>query len=386
MKLYKIKNVIVYGCHVDTYTILDNDFCPIIEPTMFLAHIAQKNSSNESVRAYGNDLLKFFRELSEVNGTSGILGHDFRDVTDSEMNAYLNAYLRKKHGLKLRSIKRHIATLGSFYDYAYAHGWVAERKKFSFAVRSDEVKTSELEGITKQLTLEYMSKDDLKTLLDCVPSNNHFNCKRDQLALMLGYYANFRTHELVHPNNLRISDLEELITLDERGIPSITKPMKIYGKGNKVRSVRVWPELVQPLYEFLKIAKRVGAKKHLMCRQDGKPLINEGHGTQTFRRAVTNLLLKGELSQQDADLWKHRHFHGLRKCYATNAVTYCYREGYDKRTFVTQWMGHADFSTTEVYIYFEALISHRVLDNKEIDMKKVVKGSQSEDFYKKIIK
>ncbi|WP_417436640.1 tyrosine-type recombinase/integrase [Idiomarina abyssalis] len=377
----KIKNVMTNGVQNDTYAILKGRVHIIIEPTMFLAHISQK-SSKESVRAYGNDLLKFFRELLEVSSTAGLIGYDFRDVTDNEMNAYLNAYLRRKHGLKLKSINRHIATLRSFYDYAYSHGWMAERKDFSFSVRSDEVKTSELEGITKQFALEYMSKDDLKTLLESVPTNNLFNCKRDQVALMLGYYANYRTHELVNSNNLRIKDLEELITLDERGIPSITKPMKIYGKGNKVRSVRVWPELVQPLYEFLQMSKRVGAK-HLICRQDGTPLITEGHGTKNFRRAVISLLLKGELSLKEANLWKLRHFHGLRKCYATNAVTYCHREGYDKRTFVTQWMGHADYSTTEVYIYFESLINHRVLDNEEIDMEKVIKASQSEGFYKR---
>jgi len=377
--LQRIKNVIISGIQIDTYAILEDRVYPIIEPTIFLAHIAQKSFSSETVRAYGNDLLMFFRELSEVNGTNGFLGHGFRDVTDNEMNAYLNAYLRRKHGLKLKSINRHIATLRSFYDYAYSHGWIAERKNFSFLVRTDEVKTSELEGISKQLTLEYMSKDDLKTLLESVPTNNFFNCKRDQLALMLGYYANFRTHELVHPNNLRVRNLEELIILDERGIPSITKPMKIYGKGNKVRYVRVWPELVQPLYEFLKMAKRIGAK-HLMCRHDGTSLITEGHGTKAFRKAVTSLSLKGELSIEEAELWKQRHFHGLRKCYATNAVTYCYREGYDKRTFVTQWMGHSDYATTEVYIYFEALLNQRTLTNNEIDMRKILKGYQSKDF------
>jgi site-specific recombinase XerD len=379
LKLQRIKNVIISGIQIDTYAILEDRVYPIIEPTIFLAHIAQKSFSSETVRAYGNDLLMFFRELSEVNGTNGFLGHGFRDVTDNEMNAYLNAYLRRKHGLKLKSINRHIATLRSFYDYAYSHGWIAERKNFSFLVRTDEVKTSELEGISKQLTLEYMSKDDLKTLLESVPTNNFFNCKRDQLALMLGYYANFRTHELVHPNNLRVRNLEELIILDERGIPSITKPMKIYGKGNKVRYVRVWPELVQPLYEFLKMAKRIGAK-HLMCRHDGTSLITEGHGTKAFRKAVTSLSLKGELSIEEAELWKQRHFHGLRKCYATNAVTYCYREGYDKRTFVTQWMGHSDYATTEVYIYFEALLNQRTLTNNEIDMRKILKGYQSKDF------
>lgn len=191
--------------------------------------------------------------------------------------------------------------------------------------------------------------------------------------------AYFRTSELVHPDNLKISDLEKLIILDEYGNPYISKPMKVYGKGNKVRSVRVWPELVQPLYEFLKMAKRTGSK-YLMCRQDGTPLITEGHGTKVFRKTVMNLLLRGELSVDEAELWKQRHFHCLRKCYATNAVTFCYREGYDKRTFVTQWMGHADHATTEVYIYFEATLHHRTLTNNEIDMRKVLKGYQSKDF------
>ncbi|WP_417529009.1 tyrosine-type recombinase/integrase [Marinomonas shanghaiensis] len=379
LKLHLIKDVPLSGCEVDTYAILEDGYHPIVEPTIFLAHIAQKSPSKQSVRAYGNDLLKFFRELSQVNGAKGILGHDFRDVTDSEMNTYLNAYLRNKHGLKLRSIKRHIVTLKSFYDFAYFHGWISERKNYSFIVRTDEVKTSELEGISKQLTLEYMSKDDLKTLLDSVPNNNLFNCKRDQLALMLGYYCNFRTHELVEEDNLRVSVLEKLITLDERGIPSITKPMKIYGKGNKVRSVRVWPELVQPIYEFLKMAKRVGAK-HLMCRQDGTHLITSGHGTNVFRDAVTSLRIKGDLSLEEAELWMQRHYHCLRKCYATNAVTFCYREGLDKRHFVTNWMGHKNHETTEIYIYFEALLNQRTLAGNEIDMSKILKTYHSSDF------
>lgn len=378
MKLHRIKKIIVNGCEVDAYAILKSGVHPIIEPTMFLAHMAQRGSK-ESVRAYGNDLLKFFRELSEVNGTSGILGHDFRDVTDNEMNAYLNAYLRRKHELKLRSINRHIVTLRLFYDFSYYHGWIAERKNFSFIVRTDEAKTSELEGISKQLTFEYMNKEELKKLLDSVPKNNLFNYKRDQLALMLGYYCNFRTHELVEDDNLRVSYLEKLITLDERGIPSITKPMKVHGKGNKVRDVLVWPDIVQPLYEFLKMAKRIGAE-HLMCSKDGTALITTGHGTKVFRDAVSNLRIKGGLSLEEAELWMQRHYHGLRKCYATNAVKYCYGERYDPRTFVTQWMGHTDYATTEVYIYFEALLNQRTLAGNEIDMSKILKAYYSNDF------
>ncbi|AWX99438.1 hypothetical protein A8139_05075 [Marinomonas primoryensis] len=377
--LHFIKDVKIGGIEIDTYAVLRDGVYPILEPSVFLTYIAQKSFSRETVRAYGNDLLMFFRELSEVNGTNGILEHNFRDVTDNEMNAYLNAYLRMKYGLKLRSIKRHIATLRSFYDFAYFHGWIAERKNFSFIVRSDDVKTSELEGISKQLTLEYMTKDDLKTLLDSVRNNNFFNCKRDQLALMLGYYCNFRTHELVEKNNLRVSYLENLITLDERGIPSITKPMKVHGKGDKVRDIRVWPEIVQPLYEFLKMAKRVGAK-HLMCRPDGTPLTTLGHGTNVFRNAVTGLRIKGDLSLEEAELWMQRHYHGLRKCYATNAVTFCYKEGKDKRHFVTNWMGHKHHETTEIYIYFEALLNQRTLAGNEIDMSKILKTYHSSDF------
>ncbi len=374
ISLFRLENLVLSGVEVNSYAMvrLENEMEILIEPTMFLAHISLKSSSLDSVRSYGNDLLKFFRELDNANEIDGILSHDFRDITDAEMNAYLNAYLRGKYALKLSTINRHIASLKSFYDYSYAYGWISENKNFSFSIRKEEIKTSELEGITKRISQEYMCENDFNFLLDSVVKTNNFKNKRDKLALMLGYYVGFRSGELVNENNLRVDYIESLIYFDEKGRPTINEPMRIIGKGGKVRKARVCPEIVQPLYDYLKMVKAVGGE-YLICKKSGERLVDPKFGSDLFRDTVDQLLLTGRVSKEEAVLWKLRHYHCGRKCYATNNVTFCYRPdvNLDQRVHVTKWMGHSDPKTTEVYIYFEALLYQRNNIFNKIDLSNI---------------
>ena len=375
IKLFPLENLEISGTKVNTYAMIqvDDEIEIIIEPTLFLSYLSLEYGSQETVRGYGRDLLKFFRELKGVYSSNGTLGQDFREVSNDQMNAYINAYLRQKEGLKLATINRHISSLKAFYDYIYTNGWMSERKDYSFSLRKDAIKTSELEGIATKLTQEYMDETEFKKLLDSVPTTNHFKNKRDRLALMLGYYVGFRSGELVNPYNLRVDYIEDLIVVDDHKVPRIEKPMRILGKGNKERKARVSAEIVQPLYEFLRIAKKLGAT-HLMCKLDGSPLKDRKFGTDLFRDTADLTLLSGNLSPEEAEQWIMRHFHCGRKCYATNSVTYCYHPNIqlDHRTHVTNWMGHSHPKTTEIYIYFEALLHQRHKILKEMDFSKML--------------
>jgi integrase len=182
------------------------------------------------------------------------------------------------------------------------------------------------------------------------------------LALKLGYYAGFRTHELVHPDNLQIKALKKLLPKQKSWTPkSINLPVKGKGsKGGKLRIVRIEVPLVEALYKFL-----WGRAKHittsLMSSPKGVPLKDINYGTYLFKQCINSFLAKSkeniDWSREDFEIWDQKTYHQLRACFATNAVKLCREHGWDVRTNVTQWMGHNHYSTTEIYIFYDAVLN-----------------------------
>ena len=74
------------------------------------------------------------------------------------------------------------------------------------------------------------------------------------------------------------------------------------------------------------------------------------------------------MSDEEVQLWLDRSYHILRKCFATERVSFCYEIGLDPRVFVPQWMGHEEFKTSEIYIFFDALLNNRVRVLKDLSL------------------
>ncbi len=365
-----------YGRSISFHCVIDDKGVPIFAPTMFLFDSAIEGSKQTTTRSYASDLGQFFSILENTYGADGGLGQDYREVTEAQMSAYLHSYLKQQKKLKDKSIKRHIASIQGFYDFCYKKGFMKNKADFSYSFGDDDIKVSFIEGMNINLHKQYMNELTFKNdILGNLATTNPFIHERDALALKLGYYAGFRTHELTIADNLSTNKLRQILPYKKNWTPE-TVELKVRGKGSgnsgKLRSIMIDVDLTKSIYDFL-WGKAKHIKTTLMSTPNGTPLKNPSHGSSLFRECVNNFLSKKHLktlSAQQFNLWQDRGYHDLRKCFATNSVSLCYKLNIDPRVFVTQWMGHSDPKTTDLYIFYDAVLNDRPKIISELSLEK----------------
>ena len=363
------------------YCIVDDSGIPIFAPSMFLFHLAKKGKSSRTVRGYAFDLEKFFTVLEESKLADGGFGIDYREVSDKQMSGYLNGYLKQICQLKDKTIDRHIAALSGFYKYTYKQGLLSEKTNYTFTYGEEEVKVSALQGLTTALHETYFNESEFKSvLLANIDTDDPFYKERDKLALMLGYHAGFRTEELIIESNLDVAKLKKLLPYQKVRVPkAITLP--ILGKGGKTREAQLTVAGTTAIYNFL-WGRAKNVKTNLMCSKVGKPLIYTGHGTELFRDCIKSYYAKVRISEDERKQWAARKYHTLRKCYATNMVEYCIDLGLDPKVWVTQWMGHEDPDTTDIYIFYDAVLNKRQNTLNDLNLQKSAFASLYKNKYK----
>lgn len=343
---------------LDFYLVMSNKGVPLFAPCMYLFELAKRGIKPKSIRAYSFDLAKFFTALEHTKSVTGIVGRDYRDVNDLQMTAYLDGLLKKELNLSDKSIERHITTLSGFYKFSYEYGLMSNHMSFSFKYGTEEEKMSVMQGHTTKLHATYIDENAFKVLLENIPAKDPFIRERDRLALILGYCGGFRTSELVWEDNLGVTKLRKLLPEEDIRLPKAIK-LKVLGKNSKTREVQLTVDATTAIYDFLWGAAR-DIKTTLMCHKSGQPLKDVGYGTTLFSSCVKHYLAKKCLEEDEISSWLVRSYHVLRKCYATNSVGFCYRSGLDPRVFVSQWMGHSDPKTTEIYIFYDAVLNQRL--------------------------
>lgn len=368
---------------LDFKCVVDDAGIPIFAPSMYLFHLAKTGQAKTSIRAYSFDLTKFFTVLEHTENVQGIYGIDYREMTDEQMSRYLHGYLKVQLQLKDSTVERHIASLTGFYQFAYSHGLMDTFPHFTYSYGDEETKTSIMQGLTTKLHETFMDEETFKeVVLANFTTKDPFLRERDELALLLGYHAGFRTEELVIEGNLCVKKLKKLLPKEkEKRVPRAIK-LDVLGKGDKTRSVQLTVKGTTAIYDFL-----WGRAKHikttLMCNKKGKPLSYESYGTELFRGCINTYLAKTTLNEDEVKTWQERRYHTLRKCYATNMVMFCQETGQDPRVFVTQWMGHEDPETTEIYIFYDAVLNKRLKVMNDLNLQKAVFGQLYHKKYKK---
>ncbi len=365
--MIKVKRVwnYEYGARkLNFYCLIDENGIPLFEASMFLFKECIKGMAENTTRGYGNDLKSFFSMLNKSLG--GI--DNYKVISDSQMNGYLNGYLHQKKGLKSATIIRHIAAINRFYAFCYENGFIDRKACFSYSYADGSGAETMMKGMTTRLHRTYLNRSTFEeVILGSIVTKNPFLKERNELALKLGYYGGFRAGELVLYGNLNASKLRKLLPKQEkRTIQSIE--INVRGKGNKLRTVRLDLALTEALYNFI-----WGRAKHItdsiICDKSGKPLVNISYGSQLFRECKNNFLSSCTLPDSEYKRWEERSFHLLRACYATNMVTFCVEVGLDPRVFVTQWMGHSSPKTTEIYVFYDAVLNHRLKVLEELSLK-----------------
>ena len=270
--------------------------------TAFIRHCQSiRKLSPHTVRAYELDLGRFCQFL----GRRGTVGGCDKSV----IHDYVR-HLFDVRALKEASVKRHLATLRSFFR------WLEEDdQEIEDPFRGARIRIR----MPKRLP-RVIARADLRRLL--------LHEQPHTFADLTGYVAT----ELLFATGMRVSELAGLL---DGAVDVDDGTITIIGKGNRQRRVFVPDELKSLLRDYRTARDRAasGADTFLVNTR------GEAASPQMIRRLVR---LHGERSEVRDRITPHMFRHSV--------ATYLLEEGVDIR-YVQRLLGHRSISTTEIYTH-----------------------------------
>jgi len=313
---------------------------PVVERfTGFLA--AERNASEETVRAYRREvesLQRFLREASDAGDAEPV---DWAKVTAADLRRFFSrqfAARRADTGEKIRpaTAARKVSAVRTFLGFLVAQG---------------EIDANPAVGIpaprrTMRLP-EFLPVDEMEDFLRGLPDGNPGE-KRDVAIL-----------ELLYSSGLRVG---ELCSLRMRDVSVESSTVRVTGKGRKVRVVPVGGKAVRALEVYLAVRPAVsgagfrsGMDEPLFLNLRGSVGKETGRGISP--RSVARILRERLDARGDAS-GRHLSPHGMRHSFATHLL----ESGADLRA-IQEMLGHASLSTTQRYARVN--VSHLVRTYEE---------------------
>jgi len=270
--------------------------------TAFLRHCRSiRKLSPHTIRAYELDLARF----------SQFLGR--RAAVASCDKTVIHNYVRHLfdvRALKESSVKRHLATLRSFFHWLEEDGGGVD----------DPFRGARIRIRTPKRLPRVIARADLRRLL--------VHERPDSFADLTAYVAT----ELLFATGMRVSELAGLL---DSAVDVEDGTITIIGKGNRQRRVFVPEELKALLREYRVVRERgvVEAETFLVNSRGAAA------SPQMIRRLIR---IHGERSAVRDRITPHMFRHSV--------ATYLLEEGVDIR-YVQRLLGHRSISTTEIYTH-----------------------------------
>ena len=270
--------------------------------TAFIRHCQSiRKLSPHTIRAYQLDLARFCAFL----GKRAAVGACDKGVIHEYVRHLFDA-----RALKEASVKRHLATLRSFFRWLEEDGQPVE----------DPFRGARIRIRTPKRLPRVIARSDLRRLL--------VHERPQAFADLTGYVAT----ELLFATGMRVSELAGLL---DTAVDVEDGTITIIGKGNRQRRVFVPDELKSLLRDYRTARDRAPSSAETF-------LVNsrgEAASPQMIRRLVR---LHGERSSVRDRVTPHMFRHSV--------ATYLLEEGVDIR-YVQRLLGHRSISTTEIYTH-----------------------------------
>lgn len=270
----------------------------------------ERNYSEETVKAYQNDICQFekFGEEKSVEVTPG-------DVDSGLVREWMVSLMEE--GYTPASVNRKLSALRTYYKYLLRQG----------VVSADPLR--KVSGPKKRKVLPvFLKENEMDRLLDDVDFGEGFKGCRDRLIIEMFYVTGMR--------------LSELIGLDDSDVDFSASLIKVTGKRNKQRLIPFDEELKNGMREYLKL--REGTVPHVsdafFVRETGERL----------SRHIVDDLVEKNLSK--VVTVKKRSPHVLRHTFATMMLNHD-----AELAAIKELLGHESLATTEIYTHttFEEL-------------------------------
>ena len=291
--------------------------------TAFIRHCQSiRKLSPHTIRAYALDLARFTQFLGK------------RAAVASCDKTVIHNYVRHLFdvcALKESSVKRHLATLRSFFRWLEEDGAEIE----------DPFRGARIRIRTPKRLPRVIARADLRRLL--VHERPH------TFADLTAYVAT----ELLFATGMRVS---ELATLLDSAVDVDDGTITIIGKGNRQRRVFVPDELKSLLRDYRTARDR--------CASSADTFLVNSRGCAASPQMIRRLVrLHGERSSVRDRVTPHMFRHSV--------ATYLLEEGVDIR-YVQRLLGHRSISTTEIYTHVaDAALKVRITERHP---RKVIAG------------
>ena len=271
--------------------------------TQFIRHCQSiRKLSPHTVRAYELDLARFSHFLGRRAAVA---------ICDKSVIQNYVRHLFDVRSLKEASVKRHLATLRSFFHWLEDDGEEVVEDPF----RGARIRIR----MPKRLP-RVIARSDLRRLL--------LHDRPHTFADLTAYVAT----ELLFATGMRVSELASLL---DSAVDVDEGTITIIGKGNRQRRVFVPDELKSLLRDYRIVRDR--------CPSTAETFLINSRGDAASPQMIRRLVrLHGERSAVRDRVTPHMFRHSV--------ATYLLEEGVDIR-YVQRLLGHRSISTTEIYTH-----------------------------------
>jgi site-specific recombinase XerD len=370
---------------LNSYTAVIADYdSAVIHPaaTAFLINKTLTGNKIRSVKKYASIIKSLINEISFDPNLSS-----FDDLSDSDMSNYLELVLMGDRGNVPTTINQVETTLSDFFSFMKDQGFARHGDRFTFyKTQEAEIKIAKAKGRQNshdpfKLSERYIPKAEFENLLKHASAKSPYFRDRNEIILRLGYEAGMRAHEITSFNNLSLMEIEASIKKAERRNLNEIE-IDVIGKGNKLRSVVIEPDLRRKIEAFIR-SYRSRLNGQLICSSNGEEL-NDQYATTIFNRAKKRLVKYADIDS--ADRWDSNDgwtFHALRHSFATNlAIRIENAEAKLGRSYLMDRLGHNRPQTTVIYLHFAAAILGKLKehDSYEEEMRRKAFYYDKEEF------
>jgi integrase/recombinase XerC len=299
---------------------------PVVERfTGFLA--AERNASEETVRAYRREVERLQRFLREERDAGDVAPVDWSKVTAADLRRFFSRQFDAKRGDTGRKIRpataaRMVSAVRTFLGFLVAQGMIDANPAVGIPAPRRAMRLP-----------EFLPVDEMEAFLRGIPGGT-FREKRDAAIL-----------ELLYSSGLRVG---ELCSLRMRDVSIESSTVRVTGKGRKVRVVPVGGKAVHAIGEYL--AVRPPARGGEFRSRLDEPLflnlrgnIGGKSGRGISPRSVARML-RDRLDAREGAVGRHLSPHGMRHSFATHLL----ESGADLRA-IQEMLGHSSLSTTQRY-------------------------------------
>lgn len=276
---------------------------------------SERNCSEETIYAYGNDIRQFYNFLEQENKYFKI-----QEVTTREIRHYIY-YMKEIKAFCNNSINRKINCLKSFFKFLYTQEYIDKNPMFAITAPSK----------VQPLPIYFSSEDVVKMLN--APNNfpSEFSI-RDTAILTVLFYTGVRRNELI---NLNWKD----INFGERTIKIVK------AKGNKQRIIPMIDQVQEALWKYLNSLLPLNNDFVFLSEKGNR--ISETCLYHTFNKYLN---LTG-LNNKNYTIHKCRH----------TFATLLLKNEVDLIT-IQELLGHNSLDTTKVYLHLDNASKRKAIE------------------------